>query len=812
MSIVKISRNKSFISTLVSYIKYCQKQNHNSDIIIVLPNSRLEKKLSYVLGKNNITNVNIKNFVDYASSILPNIISKEEEKKIIYQIVSEEFNTNLYDTIKLSNNFIKLINETAISGVNIDETINISAEEVSKIFSGNIEKIIKLNEIYREYLDHRHLIAFDQLLKKSSDHIIKSLESSNKTFIFAGFNSGSSKGQFKSLYNLFESIIESNRHIYFEYLGYNDYKKPIIYKFHDIYDEIRYVENLILSPDIDMNKTLAIISNNYEFRDLLYKSLKSKNIVIDRSEGINIRDFEIYRIFLLIIRVMSFGGKKLDVLALIKSRIYGLNIDEINELESNIFRKYRQINDIRTILQVNDICSSKFDILIDLSNSLLQLSFGKFGDFIGNAIEYIKKFELSEDDLNIIQTYIEPLKQYEFPINITELESNFELITSGIRIYNPFTTHPKIRILSTDEARLQRFDKVILCSANQNSLYNFSASSLINDYIRSKLGYITEYDYNKIIDEDIKTLIGSNEVVITYLEYINGTSASISGVLAYIRDKYSIEIENIYKETHNDNLANIINPFDLNLTPNLSNGFSISAYNIQKLYNMFLEEEQKFIDLYSIYLSDSMELRELDPIEYKFRLKDLGMLLNIISGYIHKNYNIKKYEEILVGIDKLTKSTLGNEIYNFLKPRLYNISNYLYSQEAKYSSMSNISLCHELGGAKIFSKLDKIEIEEDKVKIIDYILSDPPSKNSILNGANILLGLNAFLLHKSGSDILSISDKKISIKYIKLGSKEIIETDEIELSEEFLNKMENITTNVIEKYRLLLHNEANLTL
>ena len=102
------------------------------------------------------------------------------------------------------------------------------------------------------------------------------------------------------------------------------------------------------------------------------------------------------------------------------------------------------------------------------------------------------------------------------------------------------------------------------------------------------------------------------------------------------------------------------------------------------------------------------------------------------------------------------------------RPRFARIASWVaqYEQSVRKSRdvSTELKVSGDVGGCTITAKVDRLEKESDKIRVIDFKTGSLPTKEDVITGFSPQLPLEALLISNAGQY------NKIEISYIKLGA------------------------------------------
>ena len=438
-----------------------------------------------------------------------------------------------------------------------------------------------------------------------------------------------------------------------------------------------------------------------------------------------------------------------------------------NELLDSFFEKD---NNILELLEKNNLIYVSLKDLIELdkkNEKVYNLMFNpwkKPKEAIQNCIELIKeiKKEIKKGDkihanliYHIENIFLELENYINFNDYIKSIKSLDTIYTELLKTCkSPFesSNYNGIQIMGMLETRLLNFDNIFIISMNEGILPKGKINnSYIPFEIKKKFGLNTHFEKDAIFSYHFFRLIkGARKIVITH-----NTEPDLKGGGEISRFIRQIDAEGIHKINFHTIISKkkiITTKQDYKKTDLVLNKFEeilekgISA----SMLNLFLIDKSKFFERYILEIRDK-------NIEEIAKANTLGNIVHdtieeLYTPLLNKNLSVKQ----LIKIKKIIKKTVGKKIKKYVNIKsIERGKNIIIANTAvdyvKRLIERDIRLCKEgnkikvlevekdftneiVSGekkVKIKGKIDRIDLINDEIRLIDYKTGKLIEKNKI---------------------------------------------------------------------------------
>ncbi len=348
------------------------------------------------------------------------------------------------------------------------------------------------------------------------------------------------------------------------------------------------------------------------------------------------------------------------------------------------------------------------------------------------------------------------------------------------RVSRPhYGTHPRLAILSPIEARLQRFDTVILGGMNEGSWPGHGFNPWMNRSMCHTFGLPTEEHHAGMAAHDFTQCCHTAELFITRSFKMDGVPTLPSPFLH--RLDTVLKTAGLHsaayngqrwiqwaRQMHDDGTPPESMAPPAPRPPISARPTALSVTAIEKLMR----------DPYSIYASHILKLKPLEEIDKNPDARHFGSLIHsALERFVRAWAELPENEQfqtlLAYGRDVFSNSPHGPAMQTLWWPRFERIAAWFVENERKRRTFlktvrTEIKGQTEImaGSRKFILKARADRIEEDKggrLVIVDYKTGEPPEKKDIAAGLAPQLVLEALIAAEGG---FSATDKQKSVREI----------------------------------------------
>jgi ATP-dependent helicase/nuclease subunit B len=330
-----------------------------------------------------------------------------------------------------------------------------------------------------------------------------------------------------------------------------------------------------------------------------------------------------------------------------------------------------------------------------------------------------------------------------------------------------FHAHPQLFMLTPVEARLQHFDRVIL-GQMQEAIWPGTQSQgpWLNRAQQALLGLPAGEAHHGLVAHDILMLASGGEVFLTYPARDGGSPTARS---RYIERLVTLLASHGVEE--NQLLAGSYKTISHGL--NASRSYQPSAppcpAPVDRPAAMAVSKlDAMFSDPYSLYARYVLELRKLDRVDAEPEPRDFGVIAHVMLQHLSEHWNevgTPPDHAQMVEMVARALAPMGSRpaVQLFWQRRLMRALQFVNDEEATRRATGNMQVSAErnakqdiaLGGTtlSLHGRIDRLEVEGQNRRIIDYKTGKAPTTNEIAQGKAVQLLAYALMLGEQGASV-----------------------------------------------------------
>jgi ATP-dependent helicase/nuclease subunit B len=529
-----------------------------------------------------------------------------------------------------------------------------------------------------------------------------------------------------------------------------------------------------VKKNINENKTIAIVSEDFNLKKRITLELAKFNIFVEDSAGSPLNSSNKTSFFIAIIKVIESNFAPIELLSLIKNPFFLMGYDK-NEIENIVESLDLYIMRNHTI-KLGGIIGIKKSIDYFLQNSFLAhkndiaIKIESFLNKLESFFNPIMHENTGEKNLiNILEMHIDLAKKLSsnlqyFNLCFTEndgvaLENLMEkLIKNSKLLYRKtlnsikeyrfyiedFLKVEKIRkyednvnvsMLGILQANLINVDLVIIASANFDTLPAVNVSNVwLNNAMMGSIGLTPKEEQIGVQALIFSQLFAMKEVLITRSMKINASPTSISfwilKLKSILNSIYSESI--ISNKTYLENIFNYIFIKDMNIDKYTKPKF-VAPYKVFKGEIAATKVEMLLRNPYFYFLDSILKLKPLPEVKNEIEKNTYGIIIHNILEKIFMDFKngiasfsdkdlVKYIENEIKDIEEII------EIAVFLKPLIFNSVKEVIlnakANEAKYKKVEylvEVDTKIMIDNLTLKARVDRINIFDDlNIEIVDY--------------------------------------------------------------------------------------------
>lgn len=587
-------------------------------------------------------------------------------------------------------------------------------------------------------------------------------------------------------------------------------------------DEATVISLILRETLEDKNKTAALITPDRMLAKRVKETCKQWGIEIDDSAGKPLKNTTIGQYIILCAEALKDGITPLSLLSFLKHDLNtGANFKNfrsvVRKLDKDLLRGLKPAAGINSLIEhfqqrnKNNPPNKKLDLGILEFLNHIKLQIGNDADFFSNGTAPFKK--LLETHLKIAESFssiddkkgeqtlwsgdegekaaefFADLYQHTEEIGSVSGKDYIEILTqfmSGVTVRPRYGTHPRLMILGQLEARLIQTDRVILAGLNEGTwppdpghdpwmsrpmrekfglpLPERSITLAAHDFVQGACAKEVFLIRSKNKDNAPTVPARWLQRLDTFLTAIDISLDIIKGqkFLDYAHHLYHVEeTKPIERPAPNPPLA--ARPRQLSVT----------------------KIEPWLKDPYSIYASQILKLRKLDPLEKEFDVAERGTILHsIMERFIHeypKTLPSNATDKFLeIAENTFCEIVQDQNQWRFWQPRLVRLADWIFAHESEWrqsartlltEAKSEITFEENLEAPfTLTARIDRIDqLNNGSIALIDYKSGGTYSQTKIESATLPQLPLEGIIVEKNGFAKDGINDKKIgALEYWKL--------------------------------------------
>ncbi|MDX1924561.1 MAG: PD-(D/E)XK nuclease family protein [Rickettsiaceae bacterium] len=596
-------------------------------------------------------------------------------------------------------------------------------------------------------------------------------------------------------------------------LQYSESEGEIVklYEFYDIYEEIEFIGNFAVTK-ARQNETILIITSSQFVDNFLSSSFESYGENFCSSFGSKYTSLAEASLFQSLARFKTENGSIESIIALLSSSILHQNNEVqtlLNELNTApiFFENFAAIYSFHK--GKSDSLDASINLMLDELASLLENQEDNLKSLL---VLIYSSFKTLYKTLNLKSKYKEAERFRVFIEDIISISNPIpvsleEFLTYAQNIFNlkssmPFEKSARIYILKYDDALLIDSNWVIFADFNQDTILKPTND---NDWLTQKIfqkiipGYKEDSFYKILYQVTSKIFSCSNtksNILFSRSIFKDGVCCEKCSILDFIDHKeVRITIQTEGHETrqqkpplaHRDSFPNKLYATNVELLLRNPYGFfAKKILGLSKRKNLLTKVETSDFgsiihEIIEIYTTQNTEFHDL----YHKILQERGI------PQFYRNLWLKSVENIIGEISDInykTKSLEGLifvEIEGSCEIKIGSINTNQNSQSIELSAIA-----------------DRIEVYDNKIRIIDFKTGAPPSKKDVFSGKSPQLMVEAIIYSSGGFKEIPYNPKaEIELVYIKINTRSpYLEEDIIKVTKEMIIEHKEALVMLLEFY------------
>lgn len=557
----------------------------------------------------------------------------------------------------------------------------------------------------------------------------------------------------------------------------------------DIQEEASVVALILRAILEQPKKTAALVTHDRVLARRVSVSMKRFGVIVDYSAGTPLSETPLAVFLRLVAEVATEGLHEAPVilLSLLKHPLTQVGMKRIEcletarEYELQILRadktRMPEVSDnVKRLLKNLEHIFAPF---IQLLNKSLPLTISQVPDLLKAHLQCAEA--LASEDLwssaeaeSIVKLLTElqmadvqkEKKDYgNYQSGRTCYKEVFDNVFAGQVFRSEYGGHPRLKILSPIEARMQSFDCIILGGLNEGSWPQSTGfDPWLNRKIRADIGLPSPERSIGLAAHDFFTLASAPEIYLTRSEKIDGTPATASRWLVKLDVLLArFSKSNLADDRYWQGIATALNkPLQHQeisapepKPPLAARPKTLSVTQIETLLR----------NPYAVYASRILGLKALEPIMRELSASDFGNAVHKVLEKFVKAYPAAlpkdAYENLIQYSEEILRPFLANERIRALWwPRFTRIARFVIEEERKRRAGAEVSAevseSYSFDGFTLTGRADRIERYKDGMTIVDYKTGVLPTDTAIENGVASQLVLLGLIMKEKSNTIKSL--------------------------------------------------------
>lgn len=555
-------------------------------------------------------------------------------------------------------------------------------------------------------------------------------------------------------------------------------------------------------------KTAALVTPDRNLARRVAAELERWNIKVDDSAGRPLAVTPAGAFLRLVVKANLPGAGRLDWLSLLKHPFCGCGMDYATvrkltrKTEQKLWRGEESDEELETFIKkvqnlggrLRELCLEPKASLKEMIAETVYCSERLAATDTMNGEQILWRSEAGEVAAHFIAEWYEKAAILG-EIETAEFLGLLEAMMAGIMVRPKFGTHPRLKILGPIEARLSRFDTIIIGEVNEGIWPQAPGSDpWMSRPMKKDFGLPQPEKTIGVLGLDFSHLLGGKEVYLTRAERVQGTPM--------VKSRWLMRLETVLKaagleaETlKNSYFKCLAQQLDRPVVfkkvqapaprpPVNARPRQLSASGIELLMR----------DPYSVFAKYILRLKKLEEIEPDLTMADYGTVIHSIleefNNHYRKGFPSDAEEKLLaLGRQKFADNHLALERRAFWWPNFEKIVKWLVKVETIYrpeikriNNEIRGSYCFQApaGEFTITAKADRVdETKDGKLNIIDYKTGKARSVKEVSKGFAPQLPIEGIIAQMGGFEEIKpgIISKLI---YWQLAKKETIIEENME--------------------------------
>lgn len=526
--------------------------------------------------------------------------------------------------------------------------------------------------------------------------------------------------------------------------------------------------------------TAALVTHDRKLARRVAAEMHRYGVQVDDSAGKPLAVTPAATLMRLLLEVVESNAAPVKLLALLGHPLARVGMERIacleaaRALENELLRGVCPSDGIKVLRgaavmknasrEVKALLASLEDVLSPLQQRFASGGVYELGSLLEAHIEAATGIAGAElwqgNDASILAELFEELREAgeeAGDIEISAYPSLFDVLLAGKAVRPEFGVHPRLRILSPIEARMQSFERIIVGGMNEGSWPEATASDpWFNRAMRKAVGLpVPEIRIGQSA-HDFTQLAAASEVIITRAQKVDGSPTSPSRW--WVKLETLIGHYGLLGKVESSVYAAWANRLDKTeeVTP-CTRPLPVPPLDARPKEIAITQVEKWLGDAYAFYARSVLKLKKLDEVDQDPAAADFGNDVHKVLELFSKRYPNELPENALREL-----LTIGHDVFakyqNYYPvvqawwwPRFEQVAEWLLQQEAKIRPqaariMPEVDGRLEVEGITFTGRVDRLEQgRTGELAIVDYKTGSAHTKKETWEGNAVQLMLLALL-------------------------------------------------------------------
>lgn len=362
-------------------------------------------------------------------------------------------------------------------------------------------------------------------------------------------------------------------------------------------------------------------------------------------------------------------------------------------------------------------------------------------------------------------------------------------------------THPRIHFLTPIEARLQRFERVILANLQDEIWLGASGvNPWLNQAAQQMLGLPLVEEHFSRMAHDVMMLASQGQVFLTYPLRDAGSPTRRARLIEKLLALLAMHgmHENTLLAWEYVQWAN--QRYDADLFSPEQKIYPLPAIALRPRQIAVTSIDKLFSDPFTIYARYVLRLKPLQSVDAEPESSDFGQLAHRAIEHLTRHWNETATPATEAQLEQIANQALHSlaarpNINLFWRMRLLNGLRFVNREEAKRrlapmqvepEQKIVATIPTSAGGIALDGRIDRIEPGANGAVIVDYKTGTIPSKKAVQNGQALQMSAYAMLLEQQGRKVSALEYWQLP----RLGEEgNILSLETCELSADIFTKL-----------------------